>query len=326
MGAEATDTSEQATRASEAAAWFVRLRKPDVTDADRQAFRRWLQQDPARHDAFNEIKRLWTDLDEPAAALGEKNGWYREGLKQTSGGRRQVAPLAALAACLVAIVAGLLWRDAGLIDRAQADFATRPGERRSITLADGSQVYLDGDTAITVQIGSASRTVGLLRGRAWFDVARNEQSPFRVTSDDIATTVLGTAFAVDRETDRVGVTVERGRVSVSRGANDDVEVPAGQQVWATRQQLGPVAPIEPDTALAWRRGLIILDRAPLARVVEELEKMQPGRLLIRDESLRQLTLSGVFRADDPDAVLEALHSALGLKTLSIPGFATLVYR
>jgi transmembrane sensor len=54
--------------------------------------------------------------------------------------------------------------------------------------------------------------------------------------------------------------------------------------------------------------------------------MKPGRVIITDSSLRRLTLSGVFRVDDPDAVVEALNSALGLKTVSILGFAILVYR
>jgi transmembrane sensor len=54
--------------------------------------------------------------------------------------------------------------------------------------------------------------------------------------------------------------------------------------------------------------------------------MRPGRVIIADSSLRRLTLSGVFRADDPGAVLKALNSALGLKTVSIPGFATFLYR
>ena len=72
--------------------------------------------------------------------------------------------------------------------------------------------------------------------------------------------------------------------------------------------------------------MIILDQAPLGRVVDELERMKPGRVIITESSLRRLTLSGVFRVDDPDAVVEALNSALGLKTVSILGFAILVYR
>jgi transmembrane sensor len=54
--------------------------------------------------------------------------------------------------------------------------------------------------------------------------------------------------------------------------------------------------------------------------------MQPGRVMMTDNSLRQLRLTGVFKADDPDAIVEALRSALGLRTLTVPGFATFVFR
>lgn len=314
---------ESETRDEQAIAWFVRLKDNRVTERERRAFRRWLSEDPRNHDAFNAAKRLWGQMETPAAALGA-DGWHRRGLGERSHGWRA----AALAACLALAVlgTGLLWRDGGLIDRALADHATRPGERGEVTLADGSRVYLDGDSAISVEIGARTRHVGLIRGRAWFDVARKEDMPFVVDAGGTAVRVLGTAFAVDREADTTSVTVERGRVLVSDGSGGSAELTAGLQARVEAGHVGAAEKVEPETVLAWRRGLIVLDQAPLGRVVDELERMQPGRVVIPDRQLRGLKLSGVFRADDPSAVIEAFHSALGLRTLSVPGLATVVYR
>ena len=326
MTSEPHDDPETEKVASEATAWFVRLKEPNATDADRWAFRRWLAGDPRRHEAFNEVKRLWSDLETPAAILGE-GGWYRDTAKPARALLSRSSPYAAsLAGCFLAVCAALLWRDAGLIDRMRADYATRPGERREITLAEGSSAYLDGDSALTVKLNSNSRRIRLLRGRAWFDVMPNKDSSFAVATSDVEARAIGTAFAMDWDHGEIGVVVERGVVAVFHANDRYVEVPAGQQVRVAGGRMGQAIKVDAAVALAWRHGLIILDQAPLGRVVDELERMQPGRVIITDSSLRRLTLSGVFRADDPDAVVEALNSTLGLKTVSILGFATLVYR
>ncbi|WP_236841751.1 FecR family protein [Bosea sp. PAMC 26642] len=294
-----------------------------MDDAERLRFRAWLAEDPERHDAFNVVKRLWSDLEEPAALLGA-SGWHREGPERRTQ-YRGLRWAAAAAACIALVAAGALWRDAGLIDRARADLATPPGEPREFILVDGSHAYLDGDSAVQVVIEGSDRRLVLLRGRVWLDVRHDPARPFTVGAGDVETRVLGTAFAVDLEPAATAVTVERGRVSVT-STSAAVEVAAGQQVWAQGGHVGPATAVEPETALAWRRGLIVLDQAPLSKVVDELARMQPGRVFIRDAGLRQLRLSGVFRADDPEAVIEAMQSALGLRILRLPGVATLIYR
>ena len=214
MTSEPHDDPETEKVASEATAWFVRLKEPNATDADRWAFRRWLAGDPRRHEAFNEVKRLWSDLETPAAILGE-GGWYRDTAKPARALLSRSLPYAAsLAGCFLAVCAALLWRDAGLIDRMRADYATRPGERREITLAEGSSAYLDGDTALTVKLDSNGRRIRLLRGRAWFDVMPNKDSSFAVATSDVEVRAIGTAFAMDWDHGEIGVVVERGVVAV----------------------------------------------------------------------------------------------------------------
>ncbi|NJL50220.1 MAG: iron dicitrate transport regulator FecR, partial [Blastochloris sp.] len=243
-------------------------------------------------------------------------GWLRVGFR-----------FAAASTVIVALAGGVaVWRDTGLIDRAFADVATRPGEQREARLADGTLAFLDGDTALKSRMIGERREITLLRGRVWFDVAADAARPFTVHAGRVDAQVLGTAFGVDREAG--AVTVERGEVAVSdvEDTRSPVRLTAWQRVAFQRGSLGSPVAVDPEQALAWRRGLIILDRAPLSQVVEELGNMAPGRVLIVGSALRRLTLSGTFRTDDPDAVLEALRSVLELRTLSVPGFATLIYR
>ena len=61
-------------------------------------------------------------------------------------------------------------------------YATHVGERRSITLADGSHLSLDSDTQVSVYFGASFRRVRLERGRSHFDVAHDTRRPFTVSA------------------------------------------------------------------------------------------------------------------------------------------------
>ncbi|GBD47831.1 FecR family protein [Methylopila sp. Yamaguchi] len=309
------DAVERAAR--EATTWFVRLNNPLATDADRRAFRAWLDADPLHGAAFAEADELWQDLAAPAQRLRADAG-------RRVASRRRVGRLAAAAAVAAMLTAGALWRDAGLIDRAFADYAAPPGQRRDISLADGTTVTLDGDSALDVAFAPSAREVTVVRGRAWFEVARDPDRPFTAHADAIAARAVGTAFAVDGMAQ--AVIVDHGVVEVSGAGRTVTLGPAREVALGADGALGAPQDVSLETALAWKRGLIVLDAAPLGAVADELARRAPGRVVIPDPSLRALRLSGVFRTDDPDAVLEAMRTALGLKTLAIPGLAVIVYR
>jgi transmembrane sensor len=323
----ASETSEHVAR--EATAWFVRLNDPSATSADQADFQRWHSASPAHAAAYARMGELWGETREIASALGAGH-WYRTPLKaETPYWRgRPLTRAAFAAAALLLVTGGAIWRDPGLFDRLTADYAAAPGSHIERTLADGTRLYLDGDGAADVRIDERTRELTLLRGRAFVDVAHDAARPFRVHAGGAEVQVLGTAFGVARDAEAVVVTVERGQVAVAAqgtSAGNALLTP-GQRVKVAEGKVGATQTVDAETALAWHRGLIVFDRASLAEVVEDLDRAMRGRVVLTDPHLRTLTLSGVFRADEPDAVLEALRSALGLSTVSIPGIATFIMR
>ena len=315
--------------AREATAWFVRLNDPSATASDQADFRRWQSASSAHAAAYARMAELWEETREVAGLLGVGH-WYRTPAKAEAPRRRGrlFARTAFAAAALLLIAGGALWRDPGLFDRLNADYAAAPGSHFERTLADGTRLYLDGDSAADARIDEHTRELTLLRGRAFVDVARDAARPFRVHAGGTEVQVIGTAFGVERDAKAVVVTVERGQVAVgSQGTPaGNVLLTPGQRVTVAGGKVGNTETVDAETALAWRRGLIVFDRASLAEVVEDLDRAMAGRVVLTDPHLRALTLSGVFRADEPGAVLEALRSALGLRTVSIPGVATLIMR
>ena len=304
----------------QALAWHARLNDPSATAADRERFRRWRGQSPAHAAAHDRARALWEDLETPARRLGH-GGWYG-GLHRR---RRRVGRAAAALAATAALVLSLtLWRDPGLEQRWLADLATAPGQTLTTELSDGSTLVLDRDSAVDVALTAEGRRLTLRRGRLWIDVAHTG-TPFAVKAGDADIRVLGTAFAVERREGLTRVAVERGRVAVAVPERDFVLSAGRMLTLAAAGQPPSPATFEPATTLAWRRGLVVFDRATLGEVAAQIERLRPGRVIVIGKTLRGRTLSGVFSADRPESILAALGDGLGLSVTRIPGLATLIH-
>jgi len=131
--------------------------------------------------------------------------------------------------------------------------ASRPGRASSelLRLGDGSTVTaLDRASVVRQTTPEPGRVVlELVRGGARFEVAHNPRRSFRVEAGDVAIEVVGTRFVVEREDERVRVTVERGRLRVrSRASGASVELAEGESAWFPSQSPAPpparaVAPV-----------------------------------------------------------------------------------
>lgn len=316
---------EQQARQQTATEWYVRLQNPQLPPSERIAFRRWLDSEPLNSEAFHEVEVLWKKLHAPAQQLAH-SGWYRPS-RHAARMRGLRRPALALACSLLLVIGIGVWRDPGLLQRAGADYASAPGEQQTLTLADGSHVLLDADSALDIDFRADQREVHLRRGRAWFDVSHDAQRPFVVHGQHMSTRVLGTAFAVDRSGREEQVTVSRGRVEVRDEASGQTLTLAPDQQ-ARRHEGHLQGPLSVDSTrtLAWQNGLLLFDRATVGEVVNNLQRMGFPPVVILDENLRQQRLSGTFRSDDPQTLLDALTSSMRLKTTRIPGLAVLIHR
>lgn len=116
----------------------------------------------------------------------------------------------------------------GVAERA-AVVAAAPAQLR---LADGSVATpLDQASALVVREDAPKRVaIDLARGRGHFDVAPRPERLFAVHAGDVTITVIGTAFTVERVADRIGVSVERGKVQVDWGVGSR-RLAAGESGW-----------------------------------------------------------------------------------------------
>lgn len=297
---------------------------------DQATFSRWLQADPAHAEAYAQAQVVWELSEVAGTTLADEEALvlqrYLSAMDVTRRNRRRCwsggLAIAASVLLMVGVVAG--WQPGRWVDDLGADYVSAPGQVRTVTLADQSQVTLDADSAIAIHFRRGERHVELRRGVAFFHVTHTGE-PFVVDANGGDARVLGTEFEVRLQPQGAQVTVLSGRVGVKAGKE------AAQQIVAADQQVAydagivseAVHRVDSQARLAWRTGWLTYARTPLAQVVADLQRYYPGQIVLLNRSLGERRISGSFPSQNPQAVLDSLQGVLGFEQHRLFGLIVL---
>ncbi|WP_230976715.1 FecR domain-containing protein [Pseudothauera rhizosphaerae] len=298
----------------QAAAWYATLRGDGVTERERQAWRNWLAQSPEHAQAWAHIEAVSRRFDplrnggHEAAVAGIKAA--RRG---TAGRRHALGGIAGLAG--LALAGWLGWRQTPLPEIVMAwgaDFHTGTGERREITLTDGTQVWLNTDSALSVDYQAGARLLKLAAGEILIQTAGDRTGrPFYVQTRFGRMQALGTRFSVNHGDGRTRLDVFEGAVEIRNATGAVQRVEAGQRADFTAEQISTIAPAE-RAREAWRRGVVLADDIPLRQLIEDLARYRRGHIGVAPE-VAELTVMGVYPADDTDRALAMLENTLPVR-------------
>lgn len=309
----------------EAIDWLVRLSAGQPSPQERLAFRQWRARSPAHEAAAAEAEAILGGVARTRQAEFLRRGGERVPFAQASRkvGRRLALTGAIVASAAVAVALPAL----APLSSVYADHATSVGERRRVTLSDGSTVTLNTATALSVAYSDSQRRLVLHDGEALFEVGRDPGRPFIVAAGALEVRAVGTQFVVNLGSPSESVIVLEGTVDVTtKGSVRPIRVDAGQCL--DSRAAASVRDIDLTTAAAWRRGKLIFNRRPLQGVVEELQRYRSGRVIIAKADLNALRVTGVFDLDDPDRLpddlLRAIGEATGVRVVSLP-LLTVIY-
>ncbi len=295
----------------EAAAALFARRQADAADA--AEVDRWAAVDPARAAAYARIEAAWERADRLKALSGleaEPRAWAPS--------RRWAAGLA------LALVGGgggaLAWMLAG-----RASERTALGERRVVSLEDGSRIELNTDSQVRIAYTPDQRRIVLTRGEALFEVAKDPARPFVVSVNGAQVRAVGTAFNIRLRDALVELTVTEGVVAV-----DERPAAAPRPARHVAQGQGAVIgtgavaelPLEPEVLrrrLAWREGVIELEGETLEQAVEEFNRYNPRKLVVADREVAAIRVGGRFGVGEVDRFLAALQAGFPVRAVSGDG-------
>ncbi len=184
-------------------------------------------------------------------------------------------------------------------------------------LADGSLVYLNGNSEISFskKFSVKDRKVSL-KGEAFFEVQRNEEIPFSITTYKTITQVIGTSFNVySDQSKQVRVFVVSGVVEFFTGKRKDlVRLEAGEQGIYNPGLTGVEKEnINDRNFLAWKTGILYFDETPIPEAFRLLQE-QYSRVLVFEEKQDDLpTLTTTIDNQSLEAVLEELNLLLNIQ-------------
>ncbi|HEX7115089.1 MAG TPA: FecR domain-containing protein [Steroidobacter sp.] len=310
---------------------------------DEAELTRWLEESTANRVAFLRAEAAWEAMGR-LKALGA--GLLRrtvptpealEALQVGSVGERAARPAGSryfrkvgiaatiLVAVGLALAGSVLWFTG-------ERYATPIGGVASVPLADGSRITLNSDSRVRVLFSERERYISLVRGEVYFEVAPDSNRPFVVDAGDRRVVAVGTKFAVRRETDELRVVVTEGRVRVENAEVPSVDEPklatdqrnpsqliasAGSVVRARQDEVivNRHAPDEAEEILSWRNGYLSFRATPLKDAVAEFNRYNTRQIVIADENLAAMQLTGKFRATNNEAFVNLLQQTYGIEVM-----------
>ena len=195
---------------------------------------------------------------------------------------------------------------------AYEEFSTPSGQRALLKLHDGTTVWLNARSTLRYpnHFDKKERRVEL-DGEAFFEVKRNEEAPFIVSTEKANIKVLGTKFNVFayKGDEEFNASLVEGSVKVYSGDNDAeaLQIAPHECVFWTGEKLEKSYYDNTDFLL-WKEGIYAFDDVPFSEIIRKLELYYDITIIQKNRKLDQYRFSGKFRQrDGVESVLQTLQ-------------------
>ncbi|MEP1384697.1 MAG: FecR domain-containing protein [Paraglaciecola sp.] len=329
---------------AEASAWVAQLEAGDMTRADMEAFKEWIQRSPKHVAEIRKMARFSLALNElsemlPSMSLAMDE--HKVVMKKTKVSKRPWLALTAALVLMVSLVSFLVSPPPIAVET----YYSKLGESKEVTLDDGSRVTLNTNSRISVAFDEANRVVKLIKGEAYFDVTANSERPFWVYTGSERVRVVGTEFLVQYIDEEFAVLVTEGEVSVAKVAVDaDISIIEQRDKVLESEKNNHTLSLTPGEYLelgklpyrvlnedlvevksekaikqqvSWKGGLLDFTDKDLESVASEVSRYIPETIVVKSENLKAFKLSGVFPLDEPYVLFEALRNSYGLDVIKV---------
>lgn len=276
---------------------------------------RWCQQRPEHALAWQRLGGLQQEFDSYAATLPSHNlaipVLQRAGVDVQ---RRKALKLLMLTIAIGGPGSWLVAKQPGI----GADYSAGTGDRRRVTLADGTELMLNTRSAVDVHFSTTERLLVLRQGEvqinSTIDPDSLRASPLHVQCRHGLCETFAARFVLRDQGEYSELAVQQGEVAISSRAGENLIARSGSSYKLRQQRIEPVTQQQLDPS-AWTRGMLVVNDIPLGDFVRELARYRSG-IIGCDPAVADLRLSGVFQLDQPEALLDNLSRTLPVSIIS----------
>ncbi|MGM0934799.1 MAG: FecR family protein [Bacteroidota bacterium] len=190
------------------------------------------------------------------------------------------------------------------------------GEKKEIELNDGSKIFLNSGSKISYPENFKKDRRITLEGEAFFEVAPNPEKPFRIKTGNTNTTVLGTSFNINAYSKgKEKISVSSGVVEVSslKSPYQKMKLTKNMQLVFHNGKKTLVTTGTSSNYNAWTKNIIVLEKTSLGETARILENWFDIDIRFANSDLRKLTISGKFKDENLETVLQSIALIKDLK-------------
>ncbi|HEY0941724.1 MAG TPA: FecR domain-containing protein [Steroidobacter sp.] len=317
-----SDTQIDALLSEQAAGWFIRLVANDLSARERREYLAWLKASDRHVEALLDIYRYhgygrkaklnvraMPNEDSGANVIPfTPRGATVVHHKREVPRRRRVLKIAAtLAGIAFTVVIGWIVKVAYFDQRITTDV----GEWGRTMLADGSVLRIGPNTQLRWSFDDGQRLIVLSRGEAVFEVAKDPDRPFIVTTPLGDVRAIGTQFGVAfMNATTAVVTVAHGKVAVTKphdgrpaddGSADVAELVADQQIVMSAAGAQPVKDVDASRELQWATGYYEFRGETVSQAIEQFNRRNRLQVVMADDRIGEIAMPfTTVKLDDPE--------------------------
>lgn len=195
--------------------------------------------------------------------------------------------------------------------------STPRGGQYQLTLSDGTKVWLNASSSIkfpTVFTGTERKVE--ITGEAYFEVAKNKNMPFKVSSAHQMIEVLGTHFNINTYDDESAdkTTLIEGSVKIyklnQQGKEENIStiLKPGQQAILTSQAKNfKVSDADEEAAVAWKNGYFKFNRDNIQTIMRQVSRWYNVDVEYRGKISEDLFVGKINRSENVSEVLRILQ-------------------
>jgi len=175
---------------------------------------------------------------------------------------------------------------------------------KELQLADGSKVWLNAGSTLSYPADfSATERPIKLNGEAFFEVSKDVNRPFQVTTNRTTVTVLGTEFNVRDIADEktFEVSVQEGKVQVQKNQSSQKVILVKNEKAIYEEKNNSLKKVTDKNlnAISWKRESLKFQNTTLEEALSILENQFKIKVNLENKNLIKCSFSGRYKTTTP---------------------------
>lgn len=305
---------------------FAKFLSGNMTSEESEDFKLWIESSPENEKLFKENKKLW-DVSghyfSPDQIQKDKEKVLQKvQSKQTiqlTRARRTLLLYKFAAILAIPITFALSWyfitsssKNDLVAPEMLCEIVAPKGNVAKCILPDGSEVWINAGSSVSYNTSVFNQQIRevQLTGEAYFEVAKNQEIPFRVSTSIANILVTGTSFNVKAypESNEFETILAEGGIEMElkNKSHQKLLLQPGERAVYNSDELNiRVEKVDAEYYTSWRNGELLFKDATLNDLVSELERIYDIKFYLKDEQLGEFRFRGMFSYNND--LIEALE-------------------